>query len=110
MKKRAVTYQLKDLSGKDHERHEREMVALGQMWGYDIARRLLIPAFCDTPLLKLVQAIQKVEAEAVFVPYLAHLGGSMRAVTEQCILVDTLTFKTYARHYDWQKTLSANGF
>ncbi|MFC9895047.1 hypothetical protein ACFVMC_15285 [Nocardia sp. NPDC127579] len=101
MPKRALVYQLKQISGDDHERYEREMVGLGQMWGYDIVRRLVIPTYSDTPLVTLISNIQRNSAAAVFVPTLDHLSNAMRAVTLRCALVDTSTSTTYQRGHQW---------
>ncbi|MEV6274468.1 hypothetical protein [Nocardia sp. NPDC051832] len=110
MKKRAVLYLLKDLSGKNQERHEREMANLAREWGFDVARRLAIPRTSTTPLMGLVKSMYKVEAAAVFVPNLAHLMRGERAVTERCLLVDTSTRATYRKYHKWPNTLGSKGY
>lgn len=101
MKKKAVLYLRKDLSGQRQERDLYEMRNLAHNKGYDIARTLTIGKDLYAPFLSLLNTINHVGASLVIVPDLDHLERGERAITEKCTLITSRTESLWPKGYQW---------
>ena len=76
MKPIAIGYLRSDLSGAAQNWDEIRIRSLAKRYGYDLAKTIVFTARTADPLTGLITIVQRINAEAVFIPHRRHLGVS----------------------------------
>ncbi|MFE3195415.1 hypothetical protein ACFXHA_40880 [Nocardia sp. NPDC059240] len=101
----AVGYLRSDVSGVQQAWDETQIRSLAGRLGYDFARMVVIDGRTATRLLAGVKAtIARLDAEAVFVPCLAHFEGE-NVPADLVQAVDVITVSPENTHARWSTGL-----
>ncbi|MFE9576141.1 hypothetical protein ACFYO1_07145 [Nocardia sp. NPDC006044] len=65
--------------------------------GYELAKIVVFGAQTEQPVQQLLNAIERVTADAVVMPNLAHLGDELDRVVRVCDVITVNPENTYAR-------------
>ncbi|MRH86446.1 hypothetical protein GFY24_03000 [Nocardia sp. SYP-A9097] len=94
----AIGYLRSDISGVRQSWDEIRMRSMAARLGYTLAKTVVFGLYTDEPVQRLIDVVRSVDAEAVIVPSLEHLGG---VVPKPLLAVaDTITVdpqETFAR-------------
>ncbi|WP_040805531.1 hypothetical protein [Nocardia concava] len=94
----AIDYLRSDVSGARQQWDEMQTRSLAKRLGYTVAKTVVFSQHVEEPIQRLVNVVRRVQADAVVVPNLAHLGGTVPTALVQ--VVDVITVEphdTYAR-------------
>ncbi|MEV0467858.1 hypothetical protein AB0I30_00290 [Nocardia tengchongensis] len=95
----ALGYLRSDVSGVRQPWDEERNRSLAARLGYQLAKTVAFSGHTDYPVQRLILVVRTTGAEAVFVPNLTHLGGS---VPEELLQVaDVITIEPEATYARW---------
>ncbi|MGW0247737.1 hypothetical protein ACWDYH_13985 [Nocardia goodfellowii] len=94
----AIGYLRQDVSGASQQWDETQMRALAKKLGYDYAKTIVFTRCTENRLLRLIQVVERVDAEAVFVPTATHFSDHVPPELIQfCDVITVSPLETYAR-------------
>ncbi|MGK8510358.1 hypothetical protein ACRS5S_20695 [Nocardia asiatica] len=94
----AIGYLRRDVSGVSQTWDEIQIRSVALRLGYELAKTVVFGPETDSPLSLLLNVVRRVDADAVIVPGVRHLGSEMPS--ELVRVVDVVTVSpenTYAR-------------
>lgn len=97
-KSMALGYLRKDKSGVRQQWDEAQMLSLAWRFGYFLHKTVVFGPFVEDPIGELVCVVERVGAEAVFVPSAEHFDGCVpRSLVSVVDVVTVVPRYTYAR-------------
>ncbi|QUN16347.1 hypothetical protein [Nocardia seriolae] len=94
----AIVYLRSDVSGARQQWDEMQARSLGKRLGYTVAKTVVFGEHVEQPIQRLANVVRRMQADAVVVPSLEHLGGTVPDGLLR--VVDVITVEphdTYAR-------------
>ncbi|AYF78801.1 hypothetical protein D7D52_07100 [Nocardia yunnanensis] len=95
----AIPYLRTDVSGARQPWDEVQTRSLAKRFGYSVPKTIAFSEHTDDPIQRLINAVRSVNADAVVVPSLAHLGGVVPDVLVR--VVDVITVEPEATYARW---------
>ncbi|WP_433656509.1 hypothetical protein ACQPW1_35140 [Nocardia sp. CA-128927] len=93
----AIGYLRRDVSGVSQVWDETQIRSVAKRLGYELAKIVVFGAQTDDPIPQLLNTIERVDADAVVTPALAHLGDELDQVVRVCDVITVNPENTYAR-------------
>ncbi|WP_028476961.1 recombinase family protein [Nocardia sp. CNY236] len=95
----ALGYLRRDVSGVTQAWHETQIRSLASRMGYELAKTVVFGANTSEPLARLVDAVRKIDADAVIVPDLHHIGPDVPTeLVGVCEVITVHPHLTYPRN------------
>ncbi|WP_194816808.1 hypothetical protein [Nocardia sp. XZ_19_385] len=73
----AIGYLRRDVSGVSQAWDEIQIRSRAARLGYDLAKTIVFDRYTDNRLMRLLQAVERDDAEAVFVPSASHFSAGI---------------------------------
>lgn len=93
----AIGYLRRDVSGVSQVWDETQIRSVAKRLGYELAKIVVFGAQTERPVQQLLNAIERVAADAVVIPNLAHLADELDLVVRACDVITVNPENTYAR-------------
>ncbi len=94
----AIGYLRRDVSGLSQTWDEIQIRSVAKRLGYELAKTVVFGPQTDSPLSRLLNVVRRVDADAVIVPGVQHLGWEVPSELVKAVDVITVSPQnTYAR-------------
>ncbi|MEU7138587.1 hypothetical protein ABZ942_03965 [Nocardia sp. NPDC046473] len=93
----AIGYLRRDVSGVSQVWDETQIRSVAKRLGYELAKIVVFGAYTHQPVAQLLTTIERVRADAVVMPTLAHLADELDLVVQACDVITVNPENTYAR-------------
>ncbi|MEV6555013.1 hypothetical protein AB0M22_04795 [Nocardia sp. NPDC051756] len=93
----AIGYLRRDVSGVSQVWDETQIRSVAKRLGYELTKIVVFGAQTEQPVQQLLNAIERVDADAVVMPNLTHLADELDRVVRVCDVITVNPENTYAR-------------
>ncbi|WP_040839260.1 hypothetical protein [Nocardia brevicatena] len=109
-KPKALGYLRRDKSGVHQQWDEAQIRSLAHRYRYTLCKTIVFNPYTEDPIGELVHAVERVEAEALFVPGLEHFDGIVpRTLVSIADVITVSPRRAYARWSTGQLPAEVDG-